>query len=135
MAKERSRVSRHQRCERGQGLVEFALVLPVLVLVLIAVLDFGRALYAYSVVANCAREGARFGIISPSDTAGIIATVHNAAIGLDVSQLAVTISEPEGTSIQVQVHYSFDLITPLMELVLGSRSLTLHSSSTMYTGY
>ena len=135
MAKERSWVSQHQRCERGQGLVEFALLLPVLVLILMAVFDFGRAMYAYSVVSNCAREGARFGIISPGDTAGIIATVHNSAVGLDVSQLAVTISEPEETSIQVQVSYSFDLITPLMELVLGSRSLTLRSSSTMYTGY
>ena len=44
---------------RGQGLVEFALVLPVLVLLLFGVMEFGRFLDAWLVVTNAVREGAR----------------------------------------------------------------------------
>ncbi len=115
--------------------MEFALVLPVLILILIAILDFGRALYAYSVVANCAREGARFAIIHPDDTAGITAVVENAAVGLDPSRLSVTVSEPVTDTVQVYVSYEFELITPLMARTLGSSELLLQSRATMYTGY
>ncbi|HLY13722.1 MAG TPA: TadE/TadG family type IV pilus assembly protein [Candidatus Limnocylindrales bacterium] len=44
---------------RGQGLIEFALVLPIIVLMFVAIFDFGRAVYALNTVANAAREGAR----------------------------------------------------------------------------
>lgn len=43
----------------GQGLVEFAIVLPIIVFLFIALFDFGRAVYAVNTVANAAREGAR----------------------------------------------------------------------------
>ena len=50
----------HKR--RGQSLVEFALVLPLLVLIVFGVLDLGRAFYALITITNAAREGARYGI-------------------------------------------------------------------------
>ena len=43
----------------GQGLVEFAVVLPVILLLFLAIFDFGRAVFAFNTVANAAREGAR----------------------------------------------------------------------------
>ena len=121
--------------ERGDGLVEFALILPVLMLILIAILDFGRAVFAYSVVANCAREGARFGTISPTDEAGIVAAATNAAVGLDAAQLTINVAHPTSNTVQVVVSYGFELITPLMAQVLGGNSLMLSSTATMYTGY
>ena len=57
------------RRERGQAMVEFALVLPIFLLVLLGVFDFGRAIYAYNDVANAAREGARTAIIYQSEDA------------------------------------------------------------------
>ena len=45
---------------RGQGLVEFALVLPVFMVILIGMVDLGRAIWANNAVANSAREAARF---------------------------------------------------------------------------
>src|SRR5205085_7233039 len=48
---------------RGQGLVEFALVLPIFVLLLFAVVDAGRYVFASSAVSNAAREGARLGSV------------------------------------------------------------------------
>lgn len=50
--------------ERGQSLVEMALTLPILLMVLLAIFDFGRMLFLYSEVSNAAREGARWGSVS-----------------------------------------------------------------------
>jgi len=122
--------------ERGQGMVEFALLLPVLMLILMGFFDFGRVIYADSVVANCAREGARFGITFPEDPADIVTVVQNAAIGLDVAKLTINISYPDSDTIQVQVNYDFDLITPLMaDLVSGGGPLILSTTTTMYSRY
>jgi Flp pilus assembly protein TadG len=49
---------------RGQALVEFALVIPIFLLVLIGLFDLGRAVLAYTSVTNAAREGARLGIVN-----------------------------------------------------------------------
>lgn len=84
------------RCHRGRGragiaLVEFALVAPLLLLLLAGVLDYGMALRTASSVAAAARAGAQYGTSDPvhiSDTAGIQAAAVNAAP--DVHNLSVT---------------------------------------------
>lgn len=48
---------------RGQGLVEFAFVLPVFLLMLFAIIDIGRVVWASDALANAAREGARYAIV------------------------------------------------------------------------
>ena len=50
----------------GQALVEFALVLPILVLLLIGMMEFGLLLYNQQVITNASREGTRYGIVSRS---------------------------------------------------------------------
>ena len=57
-----------RRRERGQSLVETAIVFPILLLLLAAVVDFGRAFDAYIVLTNAAREGARWGSVNPELT-------------------------------------------------------------------
>jgi hypothetical protein len=54
--------------KRGQALVEFALILPILVLLLLGVFDFGRAIYAFSTINNAARQGARLAIVDQTVT-------------------------------------------------------------------
>ena len=49
--------------QRGQTLVEFALILPVFVLLLVGIFDFGRAVYAFNTINQAAREGARLAIV------------------------------------------------------------------------
>jgi Flp pilus assembly protein TadG len=51
---------------RGQSLAEFALVLPVFLILLMVLLDFGRVVYAQHTLANDSREGARAGQVSPA---------------------------------------------------------------------
>ena len=47
----------------GQALAEFGLVLPLLVLLFMAIFDFGRLIYAYNTVSNAARAGARTAVV------------------------------------------------------------------------
>jgi Flp pilus assembly protein TadG len=54
------------RLERGQSLVEFALVLPLFLFLLFAVIDGGRYVYVNSTLSNAAREGARLGSVEAS---------------------------------------------------------------------
>jgi Flp pilus assembly protein TadG len=56
--------------------VEFALLLPVLILLIMGVLDFARAFNVMQVVTNAAREGARSGII-PTNTSGDVTNTVN----------------------------------------------------------
>lgn len=58
------RLSRRRHARRGQALVEFALVIPVFLLLLIALFDLGRAVFAYNTLTNAAREGARIAIVN-----------------------------------------------------------------------
>lgn len=53
---------RHHR-SRGQGLAEFALVLPVFILLVLGVVDVGRVIWATTSLNSAAREGARFAIV------------------------------------------------------------------------
>jgi Flp pilus assembly protein TadG len=57
---------RHQggRRQRGQGLTEFALVIPIFLLLVVALFDLGRAVFAYNTLTNAAREGARIAIVN-----------------------------------------------------------------------
>ncbi len=52
---------------RAQSMVELALVLPILLLVVLGLIEFGRALFIYTVVSNAAREGVRAGLVDPDD--------------------------------------------------------------------
>ena len=75
---------RWQRQSRGQALVEFAFVLPILILLLVGIFDFGRAVYAFNTVNNAAREGSRLAIVDQNcDAIGQVARQH--ASSLDVS--------------------------------------------------
>jgi Flp pilus assembly protein TadG len=54
----------HGRRSRGQALVEFALVLPIALILLMAVFDIGRAVFLYNGLTNAAREGARLAVVN-----------------------------------------------------------------------
>ena len=73
------------RRRRGQSLVEMALIAPFLIMILLTVIDCGRAAYDYSTLAAAAREGARAAITTGNnrpDNSRVIGAVQAAAIGL-----------------------------------------------------
>ena len=58
-------MTRRQRASRGQALLEFAMVLPLFILLLLILFDFGRVVYTQHTITEDAREGARVGIAAP----------------------------------------------------------------------
>jgi Flp pilus assembly protein TadG len=103
------------RCH-GQGLVEFALVLMLLVLIAFGVLDLGRVFFSLITITNAAREGARYGMIYPSDTSGIenaaIAEAQSSGVTLTTANVSRTCpggSCTSGQPIRVTVTYNFSL--------------------------
>jgi Flp pilus assembly protein TadG len=121
--------------QRGQDLVEFALIIPLLLLLLFAIVDGGRAVYVYHVVANSAREGARFAAVGTRTEAEVASRVLTYAVALDPARLSVTLGHPTNDTVLVDVRYDFDLITPVVAQAMGRDTLALHSAATMYIGY
>lgn len=128
---------------RGQNLVEFAIVLPVFLWLVLGTVDFGRGIASYVLISDCAREGARAGIFAGSEfpdgqeDAQIVAAVNSQTLFLGtIPSSDVTITpEPQsarasGGNISVTVTYGFQPITPLISSVVGS-TITMTASSTM----
>lgn len=94
MWRQQQRGSRRRPRTRGQALVEFAIILPVFILVLSGILDFGFMLYSRMTVISAAREGARAGATADPTTVDSVArgAVSNAATGLVAASITVTIS-------------------------------------------
>jgi Flp pilus assembly protein TadG len=90
---------RYRSRSRGQSLVEFALVLPIFLLLISGMLDLGLALYTNMTVANATREGARVGVVSPS-TSVVEDRVRAMSSELDQTRLGVstTCREPSGST-------------------------------------
>lgn len=128
---------------RGQALVEFALLLPFIMLVLIGIVEFGRAWNAKQMVTDAAREGARWAVVgNPAITtqSQVSDTVKRyiARGGFDTSQ--VTISYPDGfktgtgniTTVTVAMSHRFVALHRLITLLTNSSGvMTLQSSARM----
>lgn len=110
---------------RGQALVEFALGATVFFLLILGTFDLARAYLAYVVVANAARETARYGLAHASDSNWASAANRaglNMALGIDASVLVLT---PSTTTIDglpyinVTGTYPFHTLTPFVRAILG----------------
>lgn len=121
---------------RGTTMVEFALVFPVLILLLMGVFDLGWAVYANNTVALAAREGARAAIITANTDSIIRTQVKNTSQGLALTDgqivISPTPSRSSGGAVSVTVNYTFTPLTPLIANILGgSGHLNLSSEATM----
>jgi Flp pilus assembly protein TadG len=128
-----------KKTKGGQTLVEWALILPVLLFIIIMVFDFGRAMFHYSVVYNAAREGARYGIIFPCDDTEIKDAAKEKVVGLVITNDQITVTKDRACDISkhvysriitVTVTSDFSPVTPMVTAVVGS-NITINSSSTM----
>jgi Flp pilus assembly protein TadG len=103
--------------QKGQGLVEFALILPILLVITIGMLDLGRAFFVTIAIQNATREGARLAARNPGTSDAEVEAVVRAEAtgsGLDLgSSLAVTTQRYLSGSdavIRVTATYNFPLI-------------------------
>jgi Flp pilus assembly protein TadG len=105
--------------QRGNALPEFAFASTLIVALLLGMLDFGRALFDYHLVAQSARVGLRYAIVNSALTSGQVQTyVRTQVPGIDSTLLTVTKTAPSasncltppfqaGCTIQVQSSYPF----------------------------
>jgi Flp pilus assembly protein TadG len=126
--------------EKGVAAVEFALILPMLLLVLFMIIEFSIILYDKAVITNASREGARYGIVedTPRRTAGAItATVNNYClsnlISFGPSTPVTTVSAAcvtSGNLLTVNVSYMYNFFV-LPNFVGGATGLTLTGNTVM----
>lgn len=123
---------KHRR-ENGQSILEFALTLPLLVMMLMGLLDFGRAYFVVVMLNDAAAEGAVYAGAAPRDINGIKLRVVEAAaddlvsIGLENVNV-ISSSIVAGASITVSVTYEFTFLTPLIGELFGD-GLTLRGQA------
>ena len=123
-----------RRDEHGQSLVEAALTFPLLFLLFFGIIEFSLVIFSYNTISNAAREGARYGIIHPGDTTGIVnhARSLTTAIQCSAPGMRVTTPAPPAGTIQVDVDCNVPLITQMMITALGGTgTIPLHASATM----
>ncbi len=102
----------------GQALAEFAIVLPIVVFVIVVFVEMGRAVHAYTTIANAARQGARVAVVNqltyatecdtsrpiedPADAhwsvVGCTVTA-GAALGVDAADVSLSFAAPAGTTL------------------------------------
>lgn len=107
---------------KGQALVETALVLPIILLILLGIIDFGLMFNNYLMVSNASREGARTAAVGATDSE-ITTLVGDVADTLDASHLTVTITPSQayrkkGDEVIVTVDYDYNMITPIISSIV-----------------
>ncbi len=135
--------------ERGQALLETAMILPLILLVSVSIFEFGRAFQTLQVLTNAAREGARIAILpntTPSDVqsrvtaylqdgqlpnydTAIVSVNQNATMSIGATNAAASV-------VTVNYPFSFMVLNPVANLVvsgstLGGAPLTLTASTEM----
>jgi Flp pilus assembly protein TadG len=128
-----------RRQEEGQDIVEYALILPFLLLLTFMIIEGGWLIFRYNTVANAAREGARAGIIPVSAACNqtciqdrVTAAANALAIGLNPARLTIQPPVFTAATVQVTVNYNADLITGfVIQAMGGTTSIPLSATSTM----
>lgn len=110
--------------QKGQSLVEFAIILPILILVVMAILEFGLILNSYLTIQNIAREGARLGIAGGTDDQ-IRNVIFSSSPNLTASDLTINITPSDATrssgdTLTVSVSYNYHGITPVISSLIGN---------------
>lgn len=138
--------------EKGQSLIELAVSLPVILLILLGTIDFGMALFSYSILRDAAQEGALYGSFNPGNTAEIENRARNilprsdeavfsSPLDLrDTTQVSIEIdvlgddcqgaTNGVANSLQVNVVYQYPIVMPFAGNIIGSDTIRLTGSAT-----
>lgn len=131
--------------ERGQVLVEFVLVLPMLLVLIIGIIEFANAWRTSQTITNVAREGARFAVVAQGPSAGDEGEVEDSVriwlndAGLNGSSATITaaLSASSGDPDEVTIEYPYEFIFfgPVLNMIGGDGSnfgtITLATKTSM----
>lgn len=113
------------KSEKGQSLVEFALVIPLLVMILFGIVDFGRIFHTYLTLDHAGREAARAASIGKDDTTIKSVAVNDASsINLTTDQVSISPStRTSGSDVKITITYPVDFLTPVIGQIIGTFDL------------
>lgn len=118
---------------RGQSLVETALILPIILLILLGLLEFGRIMSGWMIITHASREGARLASLGGSNSQ-ITTRVKAVSTTLTLTNMTVAISPSSnrntGTMVTVNVSYTINLMTPFVGAIVGN-SIPMDAQTTM----
>lgn len=118
----------------GQSLVEFALVLPIILLILLGIVDFGMLFNDYLIITNASREAVRQAVVGATD-AQIRSKIADMTSTLEQSRVAIVITPVQasrhyGDEVWVSITYGHNLVTPILDLALPN-PITLEAKTCM----
>lgn len=115
----------------GQTLVEFALLVPLFVLIVMFIFDIGRAVYYYSVLYNAVREGARLAVTGENNINVLEGTVVDHAYGIDLDPAGGVHFQWSGDIVTVAAEFDYRPITPIVSMFLPGGKLAIRAETTM----
>lgn len=137
---------RSRNGNKGQSLVEFALIFPFVFLLITGFLDVSRAVFAYASISNAVREGTRYATVSKTDLNTAYASPTNnpiidkvisysVGVNLTKSQVAVVVQKDTSgfyTKISITATHMFKPVTPGIKLIFGTNAgIPIKAQSTM----
>lgn len=121
------RLKQAAKSELAQTMIEFAITIPVVLLLFFAMIDFSRAAYTAAVVQWAAQEGARAGTIDPDS---VTDAAKGRMVGLQLDQVSIAMTYPQADTVMVQVSYPFEFATPMIAQITGDE-ITMQGSASM----
>jgi Flp pilus assembly protein TadG len=140
---------------RAQTMVELALVLPIILLVVLGLIEFGRAFFYYTMISGGAREGARYGCVHMEDgqaavESGVREAVYSRLLLIPTDTVTVTIAYDDGVNpypngyigaaghlgdsrVVVEVRAPFSMVTPIISEIFPSTTIHFTSARTTQT--
>jgi Flp pilus assembly protein TadG len=121
------KLQKRLRNSRGQSLVELSMILPVLLILVFGIIDFGLGMHSYVTLANSVREGARYAAVGNAagtalDCDGVTHDTVNGSLcetkgNLNLNNLTPSVTYPDGiapgNSVVVAAEYDYQFLTPL----------------------
>ena len=130
------RIRRHRiiKNEKGASAVEFALILPILIMLVFGIVEFGIAFNNYITITHAAREGARIAAVDLNNL-DLKNIIIERAFPVQITEDDIVISTPEGTNIgdpvEVEITYNISITIPLV----GSWDIPLKNKAIMRLEY
>lgn len=131
-------------CQEGTAAIEFAILLPVLVIIIFGIIEFGLLLYNRQVLTNASREGARAGIVqqNPRVSDGEIESIVNNYCGSylvtfgtqdppTTTIIRTGLSFPANLTVRVEYHYDFLVLPNFVGSLIGGTNLTARTIMVM----
>jgi hypothetical protein len=137
---------------RGQAIAEFAIVIPLFLLLLVGLFDLGRAVFAYNTLTNAAREGARTAIVNQYQPT-IVQRAKNATAIVELNDPSVIVNfyqtKPDGTPdttktcalvavgclAVVSFEATYQPITPIVSNIIFKNGVTFTAKSILSVEY